>query len=91
MEGLFLWRSSDENCVFHTRFEQQALFFFLQYVVKKLCIYLLTDKLKMCCSYYKSNYLFRFGLGTNFLFLNQYTENKHALSLLIKRDYLQHD
>lgn len=84
---IFWWKLG-----FPHKVQAQALFFFLQYIVKNKIVHLSPHtQEKTCCNYYKNNYWFRFGLGTNFLFLNQYTQNKHALSLLIKRDYLQHD
>lgn len=91
-EGLIfveiIWKLGD-NWVFHKMFKQEALFFCNALWKINFCIYLLIHKKKTFSS--KKNYLFGFGLGTSFLFLNQYTESKHSLSLLIKRDYLQHE
>lgn len=61
-------------------------FFFLHCIMKNKFMPLSPHtQEKTFGSYYKNNYLLGFGLRTSFLFLNQYTESKHALSLLNKK------
>lgn len=83
-----IWKLG-ENWVFHKMLKQQALFVSCNTLwEKKLCIYLLLHKKKYSAIITRTTTCL--DLDWN-LSPSKCTKSKHALSLLIKRDYLQHD